>query len=170
MKHTILLTVVILLFIVSAGWAQDNNDDTGITDKPEVRTIVKTKVIVAKDPTLAGLLSAQFPGVGQMYCRKWLKGGIFLLGTAALYGTANEFSTRANADTLTQDERDKNAAVAAGFFIGGLAVHVWNVIDAIKTAERYNKQKIDQHTVRDKLFFDVKLGFDRASIGLAKRI
>jgi hypothetical protein len=170
MKHILIVTMAILLVSSPPVFAQDLPDDTGKIDPPQVTTVVKTKIIVTKDPTLAGLLSAQFPGVGQMYCNKWLKGGVFLLGIAVLYGTANELKEVADSDTVTQDEKDKYNAAAGGFFIAGLAIHVWNVIDAIKTAERHNRKLVEQHTTKDGLFFDVKVGWEKASIGLARRM
>ncbi len=37
-----------------------------------------------KDPTLAAILSALFPGGGQLYCQQWVRGILFFLGVFLL--------------------------------------------------------------------------------------
>jgi len=169
MKHALIIIVLILFFPLCFVHGEERSDDTGSLNNPPIRTVVKTQLVVAKDPTLSGLLSAQFPGVGQMYCRAWLRGSIFLLGTAMLYGTANEYSQKAK-DAPTQEEQDENGAIAAGVFITGLALHVWNVIDAVKTAERYNHKIVGQYSTQKKLYMDLKVGSTKSSIGIITRI
>ena len=155
-----------VVFIVFCQ-AQNETDDTLIINEPQKIKIIKTKIIVPKDPVLSGLLAAQLPGVGHIYCRKWLKGTVFLVGTAALYGIANECNQRANDDSLSQDERDQNAALAGILGVAGLTIHIWNVIDAVKMAERYNRRLLKVNTP-DIMQIDFRYNGEKASLGLAK--
>ena len=63
-----------------------------------------------KNPTLAGLLSAFWPGVGQMYSGDVGRGLAFMFGTALAWGT----------------------------FVLGPFVHIWNIVDASKSAKNAN--------------------------------
>ncbi|OGC43021.1 hypothetical protein A2Y85_03055 [candidate division WOR-3 bacterium RBG_13_43_14] len=162
-KITIGICVIFIVFCQ----AQTETDDTQLINKPQEIKIIKTKIIVPKDPVLSGLLAAQLPGVGHIYCRKWIKGAIFLVGTASLYGIANECNKRAGDDSLSQEERDQNAALAGVLGIAGLTVHIWNVIDAINMAERYNRRLLEDNS-QEIMRINFRYNGDKVSLGLAK--
>jgi TM2 domain-containing membrane protein YozV len=80
-----------------------NSVDIVEAEKGAMAVQVSRAFIVPKDPLIAGLLSAQCPGLGQIYCRKYLRGiafltteiGCFVL-SAALAGTESvEYSWNA---------------------------------------------------------------------------
>lgn len=141
-----LISLIGLIAFYSISWAQNDTTKTEILNQPMVRTIIKKEIIILKDPLLSGLLSAQMPGMGQMYCGKWLKGGLFLISTAVLYGIANEYKQEADNESLTEEERDQKNATAAGLFLVGLGVHCWNIFDAYKTAQVHNIKMFEPKT------------------------
>ncbi len=155
-----------IIFIVFCH-AQTETTDTQAIDEPQKIKIIKTKIIVPKDPVLSGLLAAQLPGVGHIYCRKWVKGTFFLISAASLYGIANECNRRAGDESLPQDERDQNAALAGILGVAGLSVHIWNVIDAINMAERYNRRLLEDNS-QEIMEINFRYDGEKVSLGLAK--
>ena len=122
--------------------------------------IEKRGIIVPKDPLIAGLLSVQCPGLGQIYCRRYLRGityfaseiGCFIL-SAKLAGVETcQYAWMAeNEDTgekrkLTQeisiskwdDLSGFERAGVVGLIFGGIGLHIWNVIDAYHLAKEHN--------------------------------
>ena len=54
-------------------------------------------VFIPKDPMIAGLLSVELPGLGQVYCRRYLRGITFFsseIGCFVLAGTIIGFETK----------------------------------------------------------------------------
>lgn len=153
-----LISLIGLIAFYSISWAENDTTKTEILNQPMVRTIIIKEVVIPKDPLLAGLLSAQMPGIGQMYCGKWLKGGLFLISTAVLYGIANECAQEADNESLTEEERDQKAATAIGAFLVGLGIHCWNIFDAHKTAQVHNIKMMELGT-----------GMNQWNIGIANQ-
>ncbi len=110
----------------------------------------------------ASLLSATMPGLGQAYSDNYLKATLFLATEIGVFSLASYNIARAlhynNHDRFNTgfyDERtgnflDKdqvNSRVAdhsirgSLFLIAGIGLHVWNILDASKTAEEYNKRR-----------------------------
>lgn len=110
----------------------------------------------------AQLLSTFMPGLGQAYAGNYTKATVFLtveLGTFALagYNVAralhyNEqsvfetgFQDARTGEFLTYDQgqtRMKNHAFFSGLFLAtGIGIHIWNILDAPKTAEAYNNRR-----------------------------
>jgi hypothetical protein len=150
--------------------AQTDDEDVVYDNKPIVKTIVKREIIIPKDPILAGLLSAQLPGVGQMYCGQWIKGGFFLLSSVSLYGFANEFNEKANDETLSEEERKDNENIATVLVLSGLLVHAWNIFDAYKTAGVYNRRLLEHETGSNRWMLDVGYKQKTAYIGLSIKV
>ena len=111
----------------------------------------------------ASLLSASMPGLGQAYADNYLKASLFLtveIGVFALasYNIARALHYRSH-DTFRTgflDERtntflDKDQVRSRMadhsirgtlFLITGIGLHVWNIVDASKTAKEYNNRRI----------------------------
>ena len=107
-------------------------------------------------------LSTFMPGLGQAYAGNYTKATLFLsveLGTFALAGYNiaralhyNEqrvfetgFQDVRTGEFLTYDQgrtRMKNHAFFSGIFLAtGIGIHIWNILDAPKTAEAYNNRR-----------------------------
>ncbi len=107
--------------------------------------------ISKKDPFLAGALSFYNPGLGQYYVGEVEKGTIFWIGENILFWSALltvmdlsfkfkkdfgfEFKIKQKANL--SDERII-ASVSLG--IAFLALHIYNIIDAVDGAKRYNRR------------------------------
>jgi hypothetical protein len=159
MKDILKLFLLFAVGFCGILWAQNDTTKTEVLDEPVVKTttIIKKEIVIPKDPILAGLLSAQFPGTGQIYCGKWLKGGIFLISVAILYGTANEYAQDAE-DAILPEDKEKFNNMSTAFLVGGLIVHAWNIFDAFKTAEIHNRRMVQ-----------LKTGLRKWDIGIAYR-
>ncbi len=107
-------------------------------------------------------LSTFMPGLGQAYAGNYTKATLFLtveLGTFALAGyniaRALHYNEQAVFETGFQDVRTgefltydqgrtrmKNHAFFSGIFLAtGIGIHIWNILDAPKTAEAYNNRR-----------------------------
>ncbi len=87
-----------------------------------------------KNPTLAGILSGVMPGLGQFYCRQWAKGAGFLVAVSAA-----DFSADVSQSLFDFLLNRALPADTTKFLIGStvmLAIAVWSVIDAVRTAKR----------------------------------
>ncbi len=111
----------------------------------------------------ATLLSATMPGLGQAYADNYFKATLFLVSEIGIFSYASyhiarslHYRNHSKFNTgfyderiggfLTEDQvkvRSADHAIQGSlFFIVGLGIHVWNVIDASKTAEEYNNRRI----------------------------
>ena len=107
-------------------------------------------------------LSTFMPGLGQAYAGNYTKATLFLtaeLTTFALAGyniaRALHYNEQKGFDTGFQDVRTgkfltynqgrtrmKNHAFFSGLFLAtGIGIHIWNILDAPKTAEAYNQRR-----------------------------
>ncbi|HKW86090.1 MAG TPA: hypothetical protein VJM82_03385 [Nitrospiraceae bacterium] len=90
-----------------------------------------------KNPVIAGVLSGIIPGMGQFYCRQWGKGTGFLVGAIAAdaaFGVSAEFLKLLQ--SFGSDVRVENLG---SFLVGSLlflAIAIWSVVDAVRTAKR----------------------------------
>src|SRR6185295_19554923 len=90
-----------------------------------------------KSPALAGVLSGIMPGLGQLYCGQWKKGAAFLIAglvmDAALGVSAGFLRLLQTGPIgLTPDE----AAAILLRSLPFLALALWSVLDAVRTAKR----------------------------------
>ena len=107
-------------------------------------------------------LSILMPGLGQAYAGNYTKATLFLtveLGTFAFagyniaralhYNKQDVFETGfqdiRTGEFLTHDQgrtRMRNHAFLSGVFLAtGIGIHIWNILDAPKTAEAYNNRR-----------------------------
>ena len=114
------------------------------------------------DVQKAKRLSTFMPGLGQAYAGNYTKATLFLtveLGTFALAGyniaRALHYNEQRVFETGFQDARTgefltyeqgrtrmKNHALFSGIFLAtGIGIHIWNILDAPKTAEAYNNRR-----------------------------
>lgn len=107
-------------------------------------------------------LSTFMPGLGQAYAGNYTKATLFLtaeLTTLALAGyniaRALHYNEQSGFQTGFQDNRTgefltyeqgqtrmRNHTFFSGIFLAtGIGIHIWNILDAPKTAEAYNSQR-----------------------------
>lgn len=90
-----------------------------------------------KNPAIAGVLSGVMPGLGQFYCRQWRKGAAFLVGAIAVDAS---FGVSSGMLELLQSSGASASPDALRKLLLGsllfLAVAVWSVIDAVRTARK----------------------------------
>jgi len=90
----------------------------------------------ARSPALAGLLSAIIPGLGQVYNRQWWKGIAFLAGVLSLMVVLNNLADQAQLERLAADAPLGSFAPILTVLLLLLAVVVWSIVDAARTAKR----------------------------------
>lgn len=135
MKYLLILVILILLFtnILSA------QEDFGY------------KSYERKNPFLAGIFSWYHPGLGQFYVGETTKAAVFwitenILLFATILNIADikigfkkdfgfEFAIR-----LKKNPSKTRIATTVGLGILFVAVHIINIIDAIQSAQEYNRQ------------------------------
>ena len=190
---TILNGFAILLLAVSAWPAQAQAPDTaGVKAPVKVEKAGGVRIIIPKDPLLAGYLSATTPGLGQLYCGRFWRGAAFLGAEGLCFGIAAGISKKANpeftytvydsagnrheligreSNTTAEDKfTDRDRANIAIFTIAGAALHVWNVLDAYRLAKKHNRKMFLQGKAED-TGFKLGLGMKGAtpSLSLTKR-
>lgn len=168
MKNRLVLLLVAICFSALAK-ADDDSTKTTMLGEPVVKNRVKREIVIPKDPFLASLLSAEMPGVGQMYCSKWLKGGMFLVGTVTCYVVANEFTQKAEDPLATDELSTQYRNRSALFVLLGLGLHFYNIIDAYKTANRHNVQMIEDRLGMRKWDLGLACGKEKAALYIAKK-
>ncbi len=153
------ITILVLAALLApcAGLAQETN--------PPVRAYPE------KDPFIAGILSWLMMGTGQMYCREYTKGSIFiaadLIDKAALVLLISHINSRyapqsgeiininfSAFDTGTQ-------ALTLLYLVGSLSLRAYSVIDAMNSAKKYNERIF---APRRQEGLDFSLGADRVSV------
>ena len=116
----------------------------------------------ALDLQKASQLSTFMPGLGQAYAGNYTKATLFLtveLGTFALAGyniaRALHYNEQSVFETGFQDirtgefltyeqgrtRRNNHAFFSGVFLAAGIGIHIWNILDAPKTAEAYNNRR-----------------------------
>lgn len=115
----------------------------------------------------ATILSATMPGLGQAYADNYLKAVVFLSAEIGVFSLAsyniaralhykehNEFRTgffdeksdifldRNQIDSRIADHTLRGTL----FLITGIGIHVWNILDASKTAENFNNRRFSLQT------------------------
>lgn len=111
----------------------------------------------------ASLLSASMPGLGQAYSENYLKATLFLTAEIGVFSLASYNITRAlhyrnhhtfgtgfyderTSNFLTKDQvkarMSDHSIRGTLFLITGIGLHIWNILDASKTAEDYNNRRI----------------------------
>ncbi len=92
-----------------------------------------------KNPTIALILSAIFPGLGQIYVRQIPKGAVLIaLNLIINYLLINPLETIMESGGLVTDK--STLYVVLGYTVAGLILWIYAIVDAKKTAERINKE------------------------------
>ena len=85
-----------------------------------------------RSSVVAVLLSGLFPGLGQLYNREWMKAALFLVG-AMLTGFGPLSPLAVNIDLDAPAAGLRRAVLLS---IPFLAIALWSVIDAYRSAQR----------------------------------
>lgn len=114
------------------------------------------ELLILKDPTISAFLSFSIPGLGQVYTHKYLRGALFFGAEAACFITAgalvnilggyeyevddvdNETHLLEGSDFNTLSDGAKAAVIST--MVLGVALHIWNTVDAYHQAEKYNRE------------------------------
>jgi hypothetical protein len=110
-----------------------------------------------KDPFVAGLLSWFMMGVGQIYVREYWKGSLFIAANFTnkilLILLINHINTRygssdesVNVDWSSFDPVTKFLIV--GYLVEALGLRIFSVVDAVKSAQRYNQRYVESENDR----------------------
>lgn len=94
-----------------------------------------------KNPTLALILSAVFPGLGQIYNNQVPKGVIFLVLNTIINFLLYEPLQRVFEAKGGMPDRP-TLIVVSGYTIAGMVLWLFSIIDAKKTAEMINRGKV----------------------------
>jgi TM2 domain-containing membrane protein YozV len=93
-----------------------------------------------KNPTLALILSAVFPGLGQLYNNQFPKGLILMALNIVINSLLFEPFERLISSRGSMPD-NPTLIIVAGYTIAGLVLLVYSALDAKKTAERINKEE-----------------------------
>lgn len=117
-----------------------------------------------KDPFIAGFLSWLMMGVGQIYCKEYTRGSIFmavdLLDKAALIAISSYINKKYSPTgyeiiNLNWQSFDSNTkSLIIGYIIVKYGIRFYNVYDAIQVAKDYNKLH-SLNAGRGKVSFDL---------------
>jgi TM2 domain-containing membrane protein YozV len=140
MRRVIAPLLVLLLILTPVLCTADRSERQGDAYGPR-----------RKDPILAGALSWYVPGLGQMYSGAILKGAAFfvveetLLVSTVLTFAEIKLDVTGNVglginikSKSDPDSEDRQKAVILGITL--LAVHFINVIDAVNTTRKHNRE------------------------------
>jgi hypothetical protein len=149
--------------------------------KKEISSIGRNPFFIPKDPLVAGLFSITCPGLGQIYCQKYLRGTIFFASemgcfilASTLAGTKNvEYTWTATNEDGEEKELTKTETInkwdelsgleragVVGLIMGGIGIHIWNIMDAYHIAQEHNQRLSWIGNV------DLQLGFKNDNPGL----
>ncbi len=100
-----------------------------------------------KDPFIAGVLSWVWPGLGQFYTQDYGAGSLFLLADLVqkgllIYGAfyySDKYSSSDSGVARWQDMQRRDQTIIIGYVFSVLFLKVYCVVDAIYSAERYNR-------------------------------
>jgi hypothetical protein len=157
-----IITVVILIVFFSSwiGFAQEEVPSTSVRVFP-----------AEKDPFVAGLLSWLMMGTGQMYCHEYTKGSIFiaadLVDKVALVLLVSHINSKYAPSSgeiinIKWDSFDPGTKIITLlYFAGSLTLRFYNVIDAVNSANNYNRRYFTQ---RSEEGLDFSLGQDMLSV------
>ncbi len=93
-----------------------------------------------KNPTLALILSAIFPGLGQIYNNQVLKGiTLILLNTVINFLLIKPLEGLISSLGSTPD--NPTLFIVTAYTVLGLVLWIYSILDAKKTADRINQEK-----------------------------
>jgi hypothetical protein len=92
-----------------------------------------------KSPTIALILSAIFPGLGQIYVKQIPKGAV-LIGLNLIINYLIISPLEAIVESGGSPVDKSTLYIVLGYTVAGLILWIYAIIDAKKTAERINKE------------------------------
>ncbi len=153
MKNIILYTILICILFILLSSVLCFPQDLNLMNADLYNTHTRLYP-TEKDPFIAGLLSWLMMGTGQIYCREYTKGSIFIAADLAdkaafvllLSYINNRYASAGteiiNIDWNAFDTGTKLLTVL--YFTGTLSLRFYNVLDAINSANIYNKKYFSQ--------------------------
>lgn len=126
-----------------------------------------------KDPFLAGLLSWFMMGIGQIYCKEYTKGSLFialdLVDKTTMLLLISYINTKYKPGEGEVIYMNWNAfdnstkLLVVTYILAKVGLRFYNVVDAINSANSYNRRYSSK--MPDKDNFEVKLGKNEVGIG-----
>jgi len=132
-----------------------------------------------KDPFIAGVLSWVWPGLGQFYTQDYAAGSLFLLADLVqkgllVYGAfyySDKYSSSDNEVVRWQDMRSRDQTIIIGYVFSVLFLKVYCVVDAVYSAERYNREIYFPYwKSQNKARFSLDVGKDGVSVAVTKSL
>ncbi len=169
MKKKLLYYLMILVFLMPFFYQIALSRDFN-TDEPVLRETLIEPHPVYRDPFIAGLLSWFMMGIGQIYCREYTKGSIFiaadLADKASLILLVSYINNKYSQSEKTIDVNWKafepgTKVLIISYLTIKFGLRFYNVIDAIQSANEYNRKYMSQRD-DEKL----SLNFDQDSFSL----
>ena len=91
----------------------------------------------SRSPLVAGVLSGLMPGLGQLYCREWMKGVGFLIGALVAdvaLGASEGFFHLLQQLLAGSPPQDAGSILLRSLPL--LAIAAWSVMDAVRSAQK----------------------------------
>lgn len=176
LKFTAVVLGTVLFPIFSRAAEEKNLPGEIQTAQAGGMVVEKTskELLIPKDPVIGAFLSFSIPGLGQVYAYKYFRGALFFGAEAACFITAgalinilggyeyeiddvdNETHFLEGSDFNTLSNGAKAAVIST--MLLGVALHIWNSVDAYHQADKYNREtfKLSDHGPR------IKIGVDPA--------
>lgn len=130
-----------------------------------------------KDPFVAGLMSWAWPGLGQFYAQDYTMGSFFLLTSMVqkgllvylLFYYSDKYTSRGGDIVTWQDMEARDKTIIIGYIFSILFVKVACVVNAVYSAESYNKNTYFPYwRSKNRVRFSVEVESNRLSIALTR--
>jgi hypothetical protein len=145
------VSAAVLVFIIASS-AASYAAERGEAGRKDVAAVEDGGFFVdepdRKDPFIAGVLSWVWPGLGQFYTQDYGAGSLFLLADLVqkgllIYGAfyySDKYSSSGNEVVRWQDMKNRDQTIIIGYVFSVLFLKVYCVVDAVYSAERYNRE------------------------------
>ncbi len=131
-----------------------------------------------KDPFIAGLLSSAMMGLGQFYTKDYLSGSMFVLNDFIQKGMlillianfSDKYTDDDENDTIVEWKEINNVdrGIAIGFAAYYFGTRLYCIIDAMASAEKYNKN-LEKGFAKNNMEFNYLISKNSLSISLNKK-
>ncbi len=112
-------------------------------------SITNSYMVEEKDPFIAGLLSVSMMGLGQFYAKEYTKGSLFVLADFIQKGSLillivnfnDKYTNKDNGDNVVKwsELTTPDKILIIGYLTFYFGTQVYCVVDAMKSAENYNR-------------------------------
>lgn len=172
------LILTALLAVPSAGRAAVQGGTAAAGDEAAAEAFFLDEP-ERKDPFVAGILSWSWNGLGQFYTQNYTRGSLFLMTDVVqtgllVYGIfyySDKY--RSSEDDIVKWENisRRDRGVMIGYVFSLLLVKVLGVVDAVNSAETYNREIYFPYWKnRTRLRFSVETTDDRIDISLGRNL